>query len=215
MTQTKPPKDLKLQVRFVPADTLKPYYRNTKQHSPEQLKKMSKLLDRFYFDQPIVVTPDFVIIKGHGRYLASLLTGKKRLVPIVVRSDLTPAQVKAARISDNKLFELGEAIPELIQSEMVDFVTSGGEGAHDVFDFISPGLASTTATEAEPAAPKAAEPTPVATKAKTLDDFPDFVPEGTPVPAPKAVKDKTPAVKTTSSVGNELRCPNCNMIHEA
>ena len=45
-----------------------------------------------------------VIIKGHGRLLASKKLGLKT-VPIIVRDDLSSEQVKAARIADNKLAE--------------------------------------------------------------------------------------------------------------
>jgi site-specific DNA-methyltransferase (adenine-specific) len=51
-----------------------------------------------------VVDKDYVIIKGHGRRMAALQMGLQT-VPVIVRDDLTPQQVKAARIADNKLAE--------------------------------------------------------------------------------------------------------------
>jgi ParB-like chromosome segregation protein Spo0J len=63
-----------------------------------------------------VVDEDLVIIKGHGRYLAAKELGLKT-VPVVIADYLTPAQVRAARIADNKLAE-SEWFPELLALEL-------------------------------------------------------------------------------------------------
>ena len=84
--------------------TLIPYINNAKTHSPEQIAKVASSIATFGFDQPIVVDGLGVIIKGHARREASLALGLK-LVPVVARTDLLPAEVKAARIADNKTAE--------------------------------------------------------------------------------------------------------------
>jgi len=81
-----------------------PYEKNAKLHSAEQIATLAAAIAEFGFDQPIVVDGQGVIIKGHARREASLRLGLVR-VPVVVRTDLSPAQVKAARIADNKLAE--------------------------------------------------------------------------------------------------------------
>lgn len=84
--------------------TVIPYDINAKLHPPEQVEKIAMSIREYGWDQPIVVDAAGVIIKGHGRLAASKLLGLDK-VPVLVRDDLTPAQVKAARIADNKVAE--------------------------------------------------------------------------------------------------------------
>lgn len=220
---------LHLKVQHVPASTLKPYYRNTKHHSEEQLRKMAKMLDRFHFDQPIVVTPDMVIIKGHGRYMASLLSSNKTLLPIIVRDDMTPAQMKAARISDNRMFDMGEAIPELIESELATFVEQGGEGAEAFFDFMlapvqlaAPTPAPNPDPEPAPTEPVGEAPITATEEPITLVDNPeDNVPQGdAAVPPTEGEQEQAPEEQAKPKKQKEqppaevTRCPNCNIVHE-
>lgn len=51
---------------------------------------------------PIVVDGNGVIIKGHGRRLAALQIGLKK-VPVIVRDDLSEEAVRAARLADNRV----------------------------------------------------------------------------------------------------------------
>jgi hypothetical protein len=81
-----------------------PYALNAKNHPEQQVAKIAASIAEFGFDQPIVVDPDGVIIKGHGRWEACQKLGIAT-VPVIVRADLSRAQVKAARIADNKVAE--------------------------------------------------------------------------------------------------------------
>lgn len=96
--------------------TIYPYPDNAKIHSDTQVEAIATAIKTFGFDQPIVVDKDGVIIKGHGRRLAALRLGMK-LVPVVVRDDLSEDAVKAARLSDNKVAE-GEVDTVLVQREL-------------------------------------------------------------------------------------------------
>lgn len=89
------------EIQWVPIDTLKPYEANAKKHPPDQVAKIAKSIQSFGFDQPIVVDQDMVIIKGHGRRLAALSL-KLETVPIIIRTDLSAAEVRASRIADNQ-----------------------------------------------------------------------------------------------------------------
>ena len=81
-----------------------PFANNAKKHPIEQIDKLASMIAEYGFDVPIVVDGDGVIIKGHGR-LQAFKKLNALTVPVVVRNDLTPAQVKAARIADNKIAE--------------------------------------------------------------------------------------------------------------
>lgn len=89
-------------IKDLPPATLIPYARNTKVHDENQIAKLKASIKEYGFDQPIVVDGEMVIIKGHGRHLAATALGMET-VPVIVRTDLTPQQVKAARIADNKI----------------------------------------------------------------------------------------------------------------
>lgn len=91
------------EIRTVGIESVKPYPNNAKKHPDRQIELLAKQIAEG-FDQPIVVDKNMVIIKGHGRLLASQKLGLKT-VPIIVRDDLSSEQVKAARIADNKLAE--------------------------------------------------------------------------------------------------------------
>lgn len=93
-----------LQVKFVELDKIIPYVNNPKAHPDDQIKKIASSIKEFGFKVPIIVDKDFVIIAGHGRYYAAKLLGLDK-VPVIIAEDLTPAQVKAFRIADNKVAE--------------------------------------------------------------------------------------------------------------
>ena len=95
---------------------------NTKKHPSSQIDKLAGAIAEFGFDQPIVIDGDGIIIKGHGRLLASKKL-KLKEVPVLVRTDLTPAQVKAARIADNRLAE-SEWDEDLLKVELLDLKNS-------------------------------------------------------------------------------------------
>lgn len=194
-------------VHHVPPETLKPYFRNTKIHSEEHVRKMVRVLDKYHFDQPIVVSPDMVIIKGHGRYMASLMTQKKRLVPIIIRDDLTEAQMMAARISDNRLFELGESIPELIQTEVIDFVSEGGLLESQFMEFIPKGVLQKEAMASlEGIVTAGVLSIPLKTQ--------PAAPQGKTVEMSSDVDLKVDPAPPVSTKAKPVYCPNCNQLHE-
>ena len=106
----------KPQVQSWPIERVIPYEKNAKIHDPSQVMKIAAAIKEFGWDQPIVVDGNGVIIKGHGRRLAAIELGMK-FVPVIVRDDLTPDQVKAARISDNRVAQ-SDYDYELIQEEL-------------------------------------------------------------------------------------------------
>jgi DNA modification methylase len=76
-------------------------------------------IHEFGFRQPIVVDADGVIIVGHVRYLAALKLGLKK-VPVHVAKDLTPDQIKAYRIGDNKTADLSDWDYDLLPIELAE-----------------------------------------------------------------------------------------------
>ena len=80
---------------------LTPYAGNAKKHDSTQIANVAESIEQFGFVQPIVIDRDGVIVIGHCRALAAEKLGMKE-VPCVCVDDLTPEQVNALRIVDNK-----------------------------------------------------------------------------------------------------------------
>lgn len=97
-------------------DKLVPYAKNAKKHPPEQIEKLATAIKEFGWTQPIVVDANGVIIIGHGRRLAAMHLGLKKVL-VDVRRDLTPEQVDALRLSDNRVTST-EYDMALIQEEL-------------------------------------------------------------------------------------------------
>lgn len=106
----------KLKIELWSPDDCIPYDNNVKIHDPASVAKIAEAISRFGWDQPIVVDRNGVIIKGHGRRLAAKLLGRTE-VPVLVRKDLTPEQVKAARLSDNRV-AISDIDPEMLRAEL-------------------------------------------------------------------------------------------------
>lgn len=81
------------------------------------MDKVAASIKEFGFRQAIVVDAEGVIIAGHTRYKAAKKLGLKQ-VPVHVADGLTPQQVKAYRIADNKVGELAEWDEELLALEI-------------------------------------------------------------------------------------------------
>jgi hypothetical protein len=103
-------------IQIWPIERLLPYELNTKKHTPEQVNKIAESIREFGFDQPFSCDKSGSIIKGHGRRLACLQLGIKE-VPVWVRDDLTPNQVRASRLADNRV-AIGDIDTELFRKEI-------------------------------------------------------------------------------------------------
>lgn len=97
---------------------LVPYAKNAKKHDQKQVANVAESIRQYGFVQPVVVDKDGVIVIGHCRVLAAKKLGMAD-VPCVCVDDLTPEQVNALRLVDNKTNEsawdldlLGESMKE-------------------------------------------------------------------------------------------------------
>lgn len=83
---------------------LRPYENNPRKNEAA-VEYVANSISEFGFKVPIVVDKDGVIVAGHTRYLAAKQLGLET-VPTIVADDLTPEQVKAYRLADNKVAEI-------------------------------------------------------------------------------------------------------------
>jgi DNA modification methylase len=119
-----------------------PYSRNSRKIPERAIDKVAASIKEFGWRQAIVVDKDGVIICGHTRLLAAQKLGLKQ-VPVHVADNLTPAQVKAYRLMDNRSHEetdwdvdlLG---PELEELRGLDFdLELTGFDQHEIDDFLA------------------------------------------------------------------------------
>lgn len=87
-----------------PIGELIPYEKNAKKHDKRQIANVAESIRQYGFVQPVVIDRDGVIVIGHCRVLAAKKLGMTE-APCVSVEDLTPEQVNALRIVDNKTNE--------------------------------------------------------------------------------------------------------------
>ncbi len=80
-------------------------YENNPRHNAGAVRAVATSLKEFGWQQPIVVDKDGVIIVGHTRYLAAKSLGWTE-GEVTVADKLTPAQVAAYRLADNRVGEI-------------------------------------------------------------------------------------------------------------
>ena len=119
---------------------IRPYEKNPRKND-DAVKYVVQSIKQFGFKVPIVIDRDGVIVAGHTRYKAA-----KELemdsVPCIIADDLTDKQIKAFRLTDNKVSEkagwdfglLEEELNELFDFDMEGFGFVGHEDV-DISDF--------------------------------------------------------------------------------
>lgn len=112
-----------LNVEYKTLKQLKPYEKNAKKHSKEQVTQIAESIKEFGFCSPVLIDKDNYVIAGHGRVLGAKKAGLKQ-VPTICLDELTEEQIKAYRLVDNKLnespwdYDLLDDELEFLQSEL-------------------------------------------------------------------------------------------------
>jgi DNA modification methylase len=88
--------------RTVKVADLKPYERNARTHSREQVEELRAAIRLFGFTSAVIVDEDGLLVAGHGRRLAAMAEGLTDVPAIEVRG-LTAQQKRALALADNKL----------------------------------------------------------------------------------------------------------------
>ena len=106
----------------IPIAKIKPYKKNPRKND-HAVDAVAASIKEFGFLVPMVIDRNHEIVAGHTRYKAAKSLGMKE-VPCVIAEELTPTQIKAFRLADNKVSELAGwdfgLLDELL-SELGDF----------------------------------------------------------------------------------------------
>ena len=93
-----------LAIKYKDPRKLKPRPKNPRTHTPRQIKQIAASITEFGFINPVLVDAADGIVAGHARVDASILLGMTD-VPTVRVDHLSPAQIRAYVIADNRLAE--------------------------------------------------------------------------------------------------------------
>lgn len=113
-------------------DAIKPYANNPR-HNDNAVDAVAESIKEFGFKVPIIIDSSGEIVAGHTRHKAAQRLGLKK-VPCIIADDLTPEQVKAFRLADNKVGELATWDSELTFLELTELDKIGVDMARFGFD---------------------------------------------------------------------------------
>jgi hypothetical protein len=99
-------------LEYVNPTLLRPDPTNARIHSPQQIRALGRIIQKYGFTNPILVTPDNQVVAGHGRLEASKLIGLET-VPII-RLNLSNAQCKTLNLWDNRSSDLSHFDDKLL-----------------------------------------------------------------------------------------------------
>lgn len=126
-----------LTVKNVKLTELRPYENNPRRVSEEAINAVVNSIREFGFKVPVIIDKDKVIVAGHTRVLAAQRL-KLAEVPCIVADDLTPEQIRAFRLVDNKTSDLTDWDFEKLDMELaeldIDMSDFGFEAGSDDID---------------------------------------------------------------------------------
>ena len=107
----------KLHIEYRPIDSVTPYARNARTHSPQQIKQVANSIDAFGFINPVLIDKNGELVAGHARLFAAKQLGLK-VIPVIQVDHLSEAEKRAYILADNKLAENAGWNPDLLQVEL-------------------------------------------------------------------------------------------------
>jgi ParB-like chromosome segregation protein Spo0J len=106
-----------------PLSKLVHYARNPRKND-HAVEKVAAAIKEFGFRVPIIAKSDGTIIDGHLRAKAAAKL-QLETVPVVLADDLTETQIKAFRLSVNRMAELAQWDSELLKLEFEEIKLEG------------------------------------------------------------------------------------------
>lgn len=112
------------QIESLPVSDLIPYARNSRTHSDEQVTQIAASIREFGFTNPVLIDSNGTIIAGHGRVMAAKKVGLAE-VPCLRVQHLSPSQIRAYVIADNKLALNAGWDDEMLKAELLTLQEEG------------------------------------------------------------------------------------------
>lgn len=112
------------QIELLLVSSLIPYARNSRTHSEEQVTQIAASIREFGFTNPVLIDSSGTIIAGHGRVMAAKKVGLSE-VPCLRLQHLSPSQIRAYVIADNKLALNAGWDDEMLKVELLTLQEEG------------------------------------------------------------------------------------------
>ena len=105
-----------MEIIYKSTKEIKPYENNPRNNN-EAVEKVAVSITDYGFRVPIIIDSNNVIVAGHTMYKSALKIGCES-VPCIVIDDLTPEQIRAYRLVDNKTAEYSSWDFEMLEKEL-------------------------------------------------------------------------------------------------
>ena len=115
-----------LLITYQRIEEIKNNLRNSRTHSKRQIRQIADSIKAFGFTNPVLLDRSNTIIAGHGRVAAAKLLGMSE-VPTVRLENLSPDQVRAYVIDDNRLAEKAGWDKSILAIELQNLTMIDGE----------------------------------------------------------------------------------------
>jgi len=113
-----------MKIEMLDVTDVREYEGNPREIPESAVDAVADSIREFGFKNPVIVDADNVLVAGHTRVRAARKLGMTQ-VPAIRADDLTPEQVRAFRIADNKLHELAGWDYELLPIELGELKDAG------------------------------------------------------------------------------------------
>lgn len=97
----------RLSIVYREPGSLIPDPKNPRRHPARKINLLMRNIGKLGFNVPVLIDPGSNIISGHARVQAALAL-RLDAIPTICIDDLTPSQIKALKIADNRLGELSD-----------------------------------------------------------------------------------------------------------
>ena len=115
-----------LLVSYRPIGSLKDNPNNSRLHSKHQVRQIANSIKAFGFTNPVLLDKNNTVVAGHGRMAAARFLGMSE-VPTIRLENLTPEQVRAYVIADNRLAEKAGWDRAILTIELQHLLTLEGD----------------------------------------------------------------------------------------
>src|SRR5215207_6925805 len=115
-TQKRDPHMREFTITVRPIASLKPYARNARTHSKKQIHQIAASIAEFGYTSPVIIDHTDTIMAGHGRVEAARSLGWSN-VPTIRIEHLTPDQIRAYILADNRIAQSAGWDPEILKNE--------------------------------------------------------------------------------------------------
>jgi DNA modification methylase len=106
-----------LEIQYLPTAMLKPSAGQPRRHPKSQIRSLTKSIEAFGFNVPILVDADDCVVAGHARLAAASSLGLTQ-VPVIRLDHLDERAAKAFMVADNRLSELSDWDEALLATVM-------------------------------------------------------------------------------------------------